>query len=367
MLPNLRLVACVAGLACLASAASAAPSITADKRVYTCTIEANGDGSDDAPAIRDAFTECQSNARIVFQNTTYYINSPLNTTTLSNVDIDIYGYLLWSNDTSYWLDHSMPIGYQNQSTVWFLGGQNINVNGYGSGTFDGNGQVWYDLVKGESNYPKRPMGLTIWGASDSSFKRLNFVQSQMWTMTIIHSNNVLMEDIYVNSTSHSGNPARNTDGLDTLFSDNIVLRRWLVDNGDDAISLKANSTNVLLEDSVFRRGQGFALGSIGQYVGAFETIENVTVRNVSMINTNFAVNVKTWTGDRVNYPPNGGGGGLGYLKNVTIQDLTLNRVRSFAVNVGQCTSYSGGSPDCNSSLFHIGNITFDNITGDIAE
>lgn len=130
-------------------------------------------------------------------------------------------------------------------------------------------------------------------------------------MTIMHSSKVLMEDIYVNSTSHSGNPARNTDGLDTLFSDNITLRRWLVDNGDDGISLKANSTNVVLEDSILRRGQGFALGSIGQYKGAFETIENVTVRNVSMINTNFAVNVKTWTGDQVNYPPNGGGGGLG--------------------------------------------------------
>jgi hypothetical protein len=94
VLPNLSLVAYVAGYACLASIASATPSITADKRVYTCTIEANGDGSDDAPAIRDAFAECQDNARIVFQDTTYYINSPLNTTTLSNVDIDIYGYLL---------------------------------------------------------------------------------------------------------------------------------------------------------------------------------------------------------------------------------------------------------------------------------
>ncbi|KAI0151430.1 polygalacturonase [Pestalotiopsis sp. NC0098] len=186
-------------------------------------------------------------------------------------------------------------------------------------------------------------------------------------MTIMHSSNVLMEDIYVNSTSHSGNPARNTDGLDTLFSDNITLRRWLVDNGDDGISLKANSTNVVLEDSILRRGQGFALGSIGQYKGAFETIENVTVRNVSMINTNFAVNVKTWTGDQVNYPPNGGGGGLGYIKNVTIQDITLTEVRSFAVNIGQCTAFDGASDkDCDSSLFHIGNITFDNFTGDLA-
>ena len=48
----------------------------------------------------------------------------------------------------------MPIGYQNQSTVWYLGGDNIIFDGHGTGTFDGNGQVWYDFVNGISNYPR---------------------------------------------------------------------------------------------------------------------------------------------------------------------------------------------------------------------
>jgi hypothetical protein len=47
----------------------------------------------------------------------------------------------------------MPIYYQNQSTVWYLGGDNITFEGFGTGTLDGNGQAWYDLVKGISNYP----------------------------------------------------------------------------------------------------------------------------------------------------------------------------------------------------------------------
>jgi galacturan 1,4-alpha-galacturonidase len=61
--------------------------------------------------------------------------------------------LQWSKDTKYWLEHSMPIYYQNQSTVWYLGGDNITFEGFGTGTLDGNGQTWYDLVKGVSNYP----------------------------------------------------------------------------------------------------------------------------------------------------------------------------------------------------------------------
>jgi polygalacturonase len=75
--------------------------------------------------------------------------------------------------------------------------------------------------------------------------------------------------------------------------------------------MKANSTNILIEDATFYNGEGIALGSIGQYKGQFETIENITVRNVVCNNTKYATRVKTWTGDQVGYPPNGGGGGLG--------------------------------------------------------
>lgn len=123
--------------------ASLFTTFTSAAHRYTCTIPANGDGSDDTPAILANFEECRNGGRIVFSpNTTYHINSVMNTTDLSNVQIDMYGYLLWSNDTGYWLNNSMEIGYQNQSTVWFLGGEGLTVNGYGSGTIDGNGQVW---------------------------------------------------------------------------------------------------------------------------------------------------------------------------------------------------------------------------------
>jgi hypothetical protein len=129
-------------------------------------------------------------------------------------------------------------------------------------------------------------------------------------MTIMHSRNVLLTDIYVNSTSHSRSPARNTDGADTMFVDGITFRRWTVVNGDDGIALKANSSNVLVEDCAFY-GLGFALGSIGQYKGKYEHIENVVVRNLRYYGTQWPVYVKTWTGVVKGVPPNGGGGGLG--------------------------------------------------------
>lgn len=103
----------------------------------------------------------------------------------------------------------------------------------------------------------------------------------------------------------------NTDGADTIMSSHIKFSKWEVYNGDDSISIKANSTNITITDSVLHDGLGIALGSIGQYYQEFEYIEDVHVNNIHFDNTLHAAYVKTWTDDRNGYPPNGGGGGLG--------------------------------------------------------
>lgn len=64
-----------------------------------CVIPANGDGSDDAPAILDAFHQCRSKGRIIFSNTTYHINSVMKTTALNDTEVQIHGTLLVSPTT----------------------------------------------------------------------------------------------------------------------------------------------------------------------------------------------------------------------------------------------------------------------------
>lgn len=129
-------------------------------------------------------------------------------------------------------------------------------------------------------------------------------------MTIHSSKNVLMQDIYVASESN-GSSTINTDGADTMWSDNIHFDRWHVRNGDDCIALKANSTNISITNSVFYDGIGIAVGSIGQYKGEYEVAENLYADNIMFHNTLHALYIKTWTGQSVGYPPNGGGGGVG--------------------------------------------------------
>lgn len=187
----------------------------------------------------------------------------------------------------------------------------------------------------------------------------------MWAMTVFKSENILMQDVYINSTSHSGSPARNTDGVDTIYSNNIHFDRMTIINGDDSISAKANSTNILITNSTFINGLGVALESIGQYEGVYEILENVTARDIICVKTLHAGYVKTWTGERVGYPPNGGGGGLGYAKNITFSNFTVSALRGSPFAISQCTTFSDTAGDCNSSEFQLEDILIEDIRGTI--
>lgn len=68
---------------------------TDDSSRKTCTVAAGGtNATDDAPAILDAFENCGRHGKVVFEPTTYYVNSVLNVTWLEDVVIDLQGTLL---------------------------------------------------------------------------------------------------------------------------------------------------------------------------------------------------------------------------------------------------------------------------------
>lgn len=130
-----------------------------------------------------------------------------------------------------------------------IGGENLHFYGHGYGTLDGNGQAWYDFNQGISNRHGRPHAILITGTKNALVEGLRFIKSQMWTMTVARSEKVLLQDIYVNNTSSNGENKRanvNTDGVDTVYTNNITFLRWTVDNGDDSISMKQNSTNIYI-------------------------------------------------------------------------------------------------------------------------
>lgn len=111
----------------------------------------------------------------------------------------------------------------------------------------------------------------------------------------------------------------NTDGIDTFYSSDIVFRNMTVDCGDDFVAPKANSSNILIQDSHFYHGTGVAIGSIGQYLGEYEYIENVLAERITCTQCEYTGWIKTWTGIQQGYPPNG----KSYFSALIWQVLTL--------------------------------------------
>ncbi|KAK5082513.1 hypothetical protein LTR70_008206 [Exophiala xenobiotica] len=339
-------------------------------RSKTCSIPAlNNPQGDDSPAILAAFNECKRDGHIIFENTTYYIGIVMKTTGLKDVDIEVKGTLLWSTNIDYWLKNSLFFGFQNQTSAWHLGGDGIHFYGHGHGTLDGNGQAWYDYNGGQSNLHGRPHAITITDTTNSVIEGLRFIKSQMWTMTVTRSERVLLQDIYVNNTSEGNRDFRanvNTDGVDTVYANNITFLRWTVDCGDDSISMKQNSTNIYIANCTFYHGESLAMGSIGQYPGQIEIIENITAVDINCYGSEYAGRVKTWSGRTTGYPPNGGGGGFGHAKNITFKNFVLENVR-VAWAITQCTSYNGVSGGCDTSLFKIQDLHWGNTVGTVRE
>lgn len=340
-------------------------NIAKHKKRTLCYLPPNANGHDDTPHILKAFNKkCRSNSIIVLPGPVYNISSPMKTTHLNDVEIQQFGRLLWSPDIDYWLNVSMPVGFQNQSTVWQFGGKKVLWDGHGAGTMDGNGQVWYNWGQGRGNLAHRPMNINFHGLKDSVLTGLRFVQSQMWTMNIMYSKNLVLEDIYVNSTSVTEHNTLNTDGADTMYSDNITFSRWSVTNGDDAIALKANSTNIRIYDSEFWDSTGVAIGSMGQFLGHVEHIHGLHVKNVVMHNVQRGCYFKSWTGVQTGFPPNGGGGGTGYARDVLMEDIVLDNTRLEPLHITQCESYNGhNGENCFTSKFKIKDIVWRNWSG----
>lgn len=193
---------------------------------------------DDTPQILDAFKNCGKDGTIIFTEGVYNIRQVMNTTDLSNCSIHIYGKFVWSADNiAYWLRSSYGVTYAGRSTAWLFGGHNVNMRGYGKALFDGNGQVWIDQNKNNSNQNGRPISLTIWKGTNILIDGITWRMSQFWHTFVAHSQNVTMTNLDMNTTSNSQWKAVNTDGTDTWNSKDITISNWTVTCGDVSLLL----------------------------------------------------------------------------------------------------------------------------------
>ena len=331
--------------------------------LYPESLTHFGQPVDDTPSILQAFELCGTNGSVIFTNYTFNVAQVMNTTNLLNCNVSLQGELRYSANVPYWLSHSFNVELQNQSTAWLFGGTNISFNGTG-GWINGNGQTWYTQNRDNSNEPGRPITITFYNSTNLVVDQLTIIQPQFWATFVSRSTNVTISNVYVNATSNDKWSTVNTDGSDTWNSRDIVFENWVVQNGDDCIAAKGNTTNLLVRNFTCYESNGMAIGSVGQYPLTPDYVEDVLFENVRLVNSTDGAYIKTWQGTSQDSTLNGdaGGGGYGYVSNVTFRDFTLSNV-GLPMQITQCIYSESASDSCDTSKMQISNITWQNFTG----
>ncbi|KZV67880.1 glycoside hydrolase family 28 protein [Peniophora sp. CONT] len=311
-----------------------------------CTLSASGD--DDGPAFAAAVRSCDTT--VIPKGTTLSVGSALNLTGLTNKHISLEGTIKFTDDISYWISNAFFITYQNQSTFWYLGGENVLLDG--GGTLDGSGQAWYDKFASNSSLV-RPILLTVFGSKNLTVKDVTLLNSPEWVNLVWQSSDVVYDNVNISARSTSSKDAKNTDGWDIYQSDSITIQNSVIVNGDDCVSFKPNTTNVLVSNLSCTGSHGISVGSLGQYPGMFDIVKNVTARNISMSNAQNGARIKAWAGPNV---------GSGIVQNITFEYFTESDVDNPVV-IDQCYMTDADACAANPSNTYIQDVWFNHISG----
>lgn len=99
-------------------------------------------------------------------------------------------------------------------------------------------------------------------------------------------------------SSNASAPAANSDGWDIYRSSHVTITDSTVDNGDDCVSFKPNSTYITVTNMDCNGSHGISVGSLGQYYGQTDIVANVFVRNISMANGERGEDQGVWRVER---------------------------------------------------------------------
>ncbi|XP_060670433.1 polygalacturonase-like [Ziziphus jujuba] len=309
---------------------------------------AKGDGkTDDSKAFKSAWNKaCSSEDPVVLlvPNNKYLLkpmrfSGPCKSDQLNNHRIlRIKGTIVASDDRSDYKDRRH----------WLVFEEIDHLRVEGSGTFDGNGKIWWQKsCKINKSLPcsAAPTAVTFIRCNHLRVAGLNFLNAQKMHLSFQKCVNVKALNLKLTAPEHSPN----TDGIHITATRNIRLSNCTIGTGDDCISIVSGSKNILATDITCGPGHGISIGSLGAR-NSEDHVSNVFVDRATFTGTTNGVRIKTWQG------------GSGYAKVIRFLNIIMNRVKN-PIIIDQ--DYCDQKKPCHEqkSAVQISNVIYSNITG----
>ena len=185
----------------------AKPHYQSPPRTKVCYLRALGDGQDDSQGIFSALKACNNGGTVVLLDSQYIIAKPLDLTFLEAVDFVIQGEVSFTSDINFWLVNTFQYTYQSAALFWQIGGQDVNI--YGGGTINGNGQVWWDRIPTNSTI-LRPILLGIMGMQSGTISNLKMINPPNWFHLVANSSDLIFDKMSLIAMPNDTNAAKNS-------------------------------------------------------------------------------------------------------------------------------------------------------------
>jgi len=301
------------------------PVIPARRFVIT-SFGAIGDGHhSNTEAFRKAITSCRDNGggQIVVPAGTF-LTGPIELTSNMALVLEKGATIRGSENFK---DYEATDRSGKTSVVPLIGGKKLtNVAIRGEGTIDGAGSLWWKRFRaeraagvpqqgqprtaGQPQESPRPKLILLTDCARVLIQGVTLKDSPQFHLVPQRCHDVTIED--VNITAPADSP--NTDAIDPSSSRNVIIRRCVIDVGDDNIAFKSNpnegpTEDVLVTDCTFKHGHG---ASVGSNIGG--GIRNIIVQDCAFEGTDNGIRIKS-ARDR---------GGL--VENVVYRNLTMKNV-----------------------------------------
>lgn len=193
------------------------------------------------------------------------------------------------------LGSTNPFDYDRNGQTALIHARDVeNVGITGKGMIDGQGRALANnsiayandgLIEDGLKYDRtresiRPMVIYFFNCTNVTIKDLIMQNSACWLQTYERCKNMVIDGITVNNVAFW-----NSDGIDIVDCDNVVITNNNIDAADDGICLKSHTegfycNNILIENNIVRTSaNGIKLGTAGK--GGFRNIKaiNNTVYN----------------------------------------------------------------------------------------
>jgi polygalacturonase len=275
----------------------------------------------------------------------YYMYA-INSTNLSNINIQIDGVLKYSDEISKW-----P-ATNNYALLNFDNCEGIHLTG--SGMIDGQGLNWWRYCY--TGVDERPDMISFQESRDLSISNLYLYSSPKYSINFKDCADVVIHDvtIFINSTLARGKDkhssatyALNTDGID-IAAYNVTVYNNVITNYDDAIVTKpcrSNwkycqcSGNLLAYNNTITYSTGLTIGSVPPNPD-INCIRNVTFRDNIMHRPLKAIYIK----------PNPGTNGIGIIDNIVYENILIDHALWWTIWIGpqqQNQPGKGSGTGCN--------------------